>query len=76
MLHLDEAAKWLGMKSVELSTRSRSPGGSIPAFRINGKTVRYHPRTIIAKLAHDSGVPLEAIGASFGGALQQLARRT
>ncbi len=45
-------------------TKGRSP--RIPAFRVNQRVIRYHPRTIITKLAHDAGVPFEIIAASFG----------
>ena len=65
MLTLEEAAPWLRLKPRELSAKSRGCKPAIPAFRLNQRVIRFHPRTIIAKLAHDAGVPLAVISASF-----------
>ena len=60
------AAEWLQMSERELLARSRGQRAAIPAFAIGHRTKRYHPRTILAKLAREAGVPLETISASFG----------
>ena len=68
-IHLDDmlepqaAAAWLKMSRSDLMKKIRA--GIIPAFRLGHKTLRVHPRTIIAKLAMDAGVNREAIEASF-----------
>lgn len=65
MLRTDEAAKWLSMRPRDLLARSKGRNPKIPGFWINRKVVRFHPRTIIAKLAADAGVAPEVIAASF-----------
>jgi hypothetical protein len=57
---LDEAFR----KELRSKTQGRRP--QIPAFRLNRQMVRFHPRTIISKLADDAGVKFEVIAASFG----------
>ena len=61
-----EAAEWLGITQpvlVNKKIKGRNP--EIPAFPIGHKSYRYHPRTIIAKLAKDAGVPFDVIAASL-----------
>ncbi len=65
MLPTVEAAKWLNLKPRRLLADSKGKKAKIPGFWINERVVRYHPRTIIAKLAFDAGVPKEAIAASL-----------
>lgn len=66
MLEREEAAAWLKMSKAELSEKSNGLRPVIPAFKLSERMVRFHPRTILAKLARDAGVPLETIAASFG----------
>lgn len=47
MLLLDEAAEWLRMTPRELSRQAKA--GTIPCVRLSARSVRFHPRTIIAK---------------------------
>lgn len=66
VLLLSEAAAWLRMSERELAVKSR--GGKkarIPGFWINQRVVRFHPRTVLAKMAADQGVPFEVIAAAF-----------
>ena len=66
MLTREQCAAWMGMSSRELMAKSRGNRAPIPAFRPSPKLIRYHPRTIIAKLAAEAGVPERVIAASFG----------
>ena len=65
MLETPAAAKWLGLSVRELLTKSKGRKAKIPAMWLNRRVVRYHPRTIIAKLAVDAGVSPEVIAASL-----------
>jgi hypothetical protein len=49
----------------DLSARSKGARALIPGFWINRKVVRFHPRTILAKLAQESGVRPEILAAAF-----------
>jgi len=65
-LNSKEAAEWLGISQLVLvnkKIKGRNP--EIPAFSLGNKSYRYHPRTIIAKLAKDAGVPFDVIAASL-----------
>jgi hypothetical protein len=70
--HLDEilsreqCAAWLGVAVRYLAEDAMSGAPKIPAFKPSHKVVRYHPRTILAKMAFDAGVPLQIIAASYG----------
>ena len=66
LLTLVECAQWLGMGKREVALRSRGKRATIPAVWINDRVVRFHPRTILAKFAAQSGVSLNVIAASFG----------
>ncbi|MDB6017718.1 MAG: hypothetical protein JWR19_2207 [Pedosphaera sp.] len=66
MLLPDEAAKWLRVTPRVLSEKSQGLKPEIPVFKSGQKVRRYHPRTIIAAMARNAGVPLETIAASFG----------
>jgi hypothetical protein len=59
MLTPSEAAQWLRMSERNFLRKGRSE--SIPVFKLGHSQVRAHPRTIIAKLAHDAGVEPEVI---------------
>jgi hypothetical protein len=66
MLTREEAAAWLQLTIADLAKKSAGPKPVIPVFRLGHKSARYHPRTIITKLAQDSGRSFEQIAASFG----------
>ena len=65
LLTLDECAKWFGINKRDLAAKSKGRRPVIPGFWVNRKVVRFHPRTILAKLAGDSGVSPEVITAAF-----------
>lgn len=69
MLEPDAAAKWLRLTKRDLLEKARLE--IIPKFSIGVKTLRFHPRTIIAKLASDAGVTPQIIAASFSIAKNQ-----
>lgn len=66
MLTQEEAAAWLKMPLRALALKSRGRKPMIPAFRVGDRSPRYHPRTILAKLAKDAGVPMDLLAASHG----------
>jgi hypothetical protein len=63
MLTPARAAKWLGISQRNLGEKNRK--GVIPAIRLGHKTIRYHPRTVITKLALDAGTSPKVIAAMF-----------
>jgi hypothetical protein len=65
LLTLRECAEWLGLERHALSRRSSGKRAPIPAIRLSKRCVRFHPRTVLVKLAHDAGVPVEVIAASL-----------
>lgn len=66
MLTLEQAAQWLGMNPRVLAQKSRGRKPIIPAFRLGHRLVRFHRRTVIAKLAADAGVSPEVIQKGMG----------
>jgi hypothetical protein len=62
MMTREQCASWLG---VEPEWLKRNTDKIVP-FKPGHKTVMYHPRTILAKLAFEAGVPLQIIAASYG----------
>jgi hypothetical protein len=66
MLTLEQAAKWLGLSPRKLSAKSKGPRAKVPGFWLNTRTVRFHPRTVISKLARDAGLSPETLAASLG----------
>jgi hypothetical protein len=62
MLTPDQCAAWLGVTRRWLIENA----DKVVPFRPGHKTTFYHPRTILAKLAFDAGVPLQIIAASYG----------
>ncbi|MGN6556302.1 MAG: hypothetical protein ACTHLW_21535 [Verrucomicrobiota bacterium] len=66
MLDRDDCAAWLKVKRRYLDDDAMLDTPKIPVFRPSPKVVRYHPRTILAKLAKDAGVSFEVIAASYG----------
>jgi hypothetical protein len=65
-MNAEEAAKWLGMSKGKLLVAAGGSRPKIVGFWINERVVKFHPRTVLAKMAADAHVPLEAIAASFG----------
>ena len=65
LLTLEECSAWFRLNKRDLAVKSRGKRPAVPGFWLNCKVVRFHPRTILAKLAHESGVPVEVIAASF-----------
>lgn len=70
ILTLEEAAEWLGQNPRVLLTKTKGRRPRIPAFWDNQRFVRFHPRTIIAKLAADAGVSPEVLAASLANPAQ------
>lgn len=64
-LTLQEAAEWLQMSPEKLSAHSKGRRARIPGVWINARVVRFHPRTVIAKLADEAGVSPEVISGSL-----------
>jgi hypothetical protein len=62
MLDREQCAAWLGVTERWLIENA----DKIVPFRPSHKSVFYHPRTILAKMAFDAGVPLQIIAASHG----------
>ncbi len=65
LLTLEEAAAMWRVRPRELSAKSRGKRAPIPAIRINRRLVRFHPRMMFAKAAHDAGVPVHVIAAAL-----------
>jgi hypothetical protein len=65
LLTLEECSEWIGLNKRDLSAKSKGRRAVIPGFWINRKVVRFHPRTVLAKLARESGVPESLIAAAF-----------
>jgi hypothetical protein len=65
MMEPARAAQWLNLSVQALLARSRGRGAIIPSVQCGVRLTRYHPRTIIAKMANDAGVPVEVIMASM-----------
>lgn len=68
-LTLAEAAQWLGQHPRVLVAKTKGRRPVIPAFWENRRVVRFHPRTILAKLAADAGVAPEVVAASLAESL-------
>jgi len=60
-----ECAEWLRIDRATLSRHSQGRQPRVPAIRAGGQTVRYHPRTILAKFASEAGMSPEAVAASL-----------
>ena len=60
-----ECAEWLQISTGVLSEQSQGRRARIPAIHITQRSVRYHPRTILAKFAAEGGVAPEIIAAAF-----------
>ena len=58
--------KWLGItREVLINKKIKGRNPIIPPFRLGNREYKFHPRTIIAKLAKDAGVPFEVIATSL-----------
>lgn len=66
MLTPEQCAEWLQITTTDLGRKSSGDKPKIPAFRPTREMVRFHPRTILAKMAKDNGVSLDVIAASYG----------
>ena len=56
MLEPEPAAKWLKITKRDLLEKSRQR--LIPVFELGPKTLRFHPRTIIAFFSRKAGLPI------------------
>lgn len=65
LLTLEEAARLWRMSPRELAAKSKGPRAPIPGYWINRRVVRFHPRAMFAKAAHDAGMPAHLIAAMF-----------
>ena len=65
LLTLEECAAWLRIERHALSRKSSGRRAAIPAIRNGRSFIRFHPRTVLAKFAHDAGLSPEVIAASF-----------
>jgi hypothetical protein len=74
MLSKEEAAEWLQLRPRDLMEKTKGTSPRIPAFKLNQRVIRFHPRTVIAKMAKDAGVKPEVIAAMFGIYLEKGAR--
>jgi hypothetical protein len=63
MLTPDECAAWLKIKRRELDEKRRKK--QIPAIQLGHRTIRYHPRTVVASMALERGVSPKVIAAMF-----------
>lgn len=50
-LTLEECAEWLKMSPVTLAAKSKGADATIPGVWINARVVRFHPRTVLERLA-------------------------
>jgi hypothetical protein len=66
MLTPEEAAEWQGISVNALMKKHRA--GILPGFKSGNKTLRWHPRSLLALQARRARIPDEVIAASFGGA--------
>jgi hypothetical protein len=76
ILTLEECAEWLRMNRRALAKASKGRCAKIPGIWINERVVRFHPRTILAKRAADSGVSLDTIAAAFSKIISEDATKT
>ncbi|HEY3857359.1 MAG TPA: helix-turn-helix domain-containing protein [Verrucomicrobiae bacterium] len=65
MLSLEAAAEWLGIHKRTLLKKCKGRHPVIPGFQISRQEYRFHPRTIIAHMAVEAGVPRETVAASM-----------
>jgi hypothetical protein len=64
-LTLNEAAAIWRLSPRELAAKSKGRRAQLPGIWLNARVVRFHLRIMLAKAAHDAGVPLEVIAAAF-----------
>lgn len=70
ILETPEAAQWLKLNPRVLLAESQGENPKIPAIRINERVIRFNRRIILAKFAHDAGLPPEVIAAAFVPSVQ------
>jgi hypothetical protein len=61
----EQTAAWKGITVSMLMEKHRA--GIIQGFKVGNKTLRWHPRSVLASEMQRAGMPLELIAASFGG---------
>ena len=66
MLTRSECAVWLRVSGRWLAENSSCMRSTIPAVRLGFRSVRYHPRTILAVFAARAGVAPQIIAAGYG----------
>lgn len=66
MIDREQCASWLKLSPAWLAMDAQLPQPAIPVFKLGHKTLRYHPRTVLATLAQRARVSPVTIGASFG----------
>jgi len=72
LLTLEEAAALWRLTPEALSAKSKGKRAQIPGIWLNQRVVRFHPRIMFAKAAHDAGVPIDVITAAFNVKLIQV----
>jgi hypothetical protein len=72
MLTKEQAAEWLQIPLWQLMKKHQA--GIIPGFKVGNKIIRWHPRSVIAKLARNAGNSPQNIAAMFGLELRQFDR--
>ena len=72
LLTLEETAALWRMQPDALSAKSKGKRAQIPGIWLNQRLVRFHPRIMFAKAAHDAGVSIEVIAAAFNIKFQQV----
>jgi hypothetical protein len=65
-LDREECAAWLKVTPDWLASDAMRTEPAIPVFKIGHRTLRYHPRTVLAVLAQRARVSPTTIAASFG----------
>ncbi|HXT10982.1 MAG TPA: hypothetical protein VN873_05410 [Candidatus Angelobacter sp.] len=62
MLTREQCAAWLQQSERWLWENE----DKVVPFKPSHKVILYHPRTVLARMAFDAGVPLQIIAASYG----------
>jgi hypothetical protein len=65
LMSRSECAAWLRVSERGLADKSSGLRPTIPAVRLGFRSIRYHPRTILAVLAARAGVAPEIIAAGY-----------
>lgn len=67
LLTMEQMAAWWQLDVHAIAPKCKGPRARIPAFWLNQRVVRFHPRTIIAKLASERGLSDGLIAAMLSG---------